>query len=156
MKQTIINNLIEQLVEIEKGSPWLDETFEKKLTAITDDNAFIRPLPGMHSIAEIMSHLVIWRFEIISRLQGNDRNLWESSPENWKSNEELQTRGWNDLINKFNESQIQLISMLKTKEDSFLNTKYKDRNFQYLLEGFLHHDLYHLGQIGLVNKMLKP
>ena len=156
MSQILIKDLIDQFIEIQNGTPWLDETFDKKLLKINDKNAFTRPLPDVHSVAEILSHLLVWRFEILSRLEGNDRILWADSAENWKSNEELEKNGWEDLIRRFEQSQDKLIGFLQSKEDTFLENAYKDKNFKYLVEGLLHHDLYHLGQIGLVNKMLKP
>ena len=89
MSQILIKDLIDQFIEIQNGTPWLDETFDKKLLKINDKNAFTRPLPDVHSVAEILSHLLVWRFEILSRLEGNDRILWADSAENWKPNEEL-------------------------------------------------------------------
>ena len=155
MSQILIKDLIDQFIEIQSGTPWLDETFDKKLLKVDDINAFTRPLPDVHSIAEILSHLVVWRFEILSRLEGNERKLWADRAENWLSNEELEKNGWNDLIRRFDQSQDKLIGFLQSKDDTFLEITYKDKNFKYLVEGLLHHDLYHLGQIGLVNKLLK-
>ena len=156
MSQKIIIHILDQLVEIEKGTPWLDESFAKKFKPVNNDNAFVRPQPDIHSIAEIMSHLIVWRYEILSRLEGNPRKLSGNSPENWKTNEELKPLGWENLIQQFKDSQDKLTTLLKSKQDPFLETPYGNKNFKYLVDGILHHDLYHLGQIGLVNKMLTP
>ena len=64
--------------------------------------------------------------------------------------------GWENLIQQFKDSQDKLTTLLKSKQDPFLETPYGNKNFKYLVDGILHHDLYHLGQIGLVNKMLTP
>jgi uncharacterized damage-inducible protein DinB len=154
MDTVIINNLIAQFDEVHNGIPWLDESFSKKFKLINEENAFIRPRKDIHSIAEILSHLVVWRTEILSRLNGNPRQLSADSPENWKSNDELENEGWESLLDEFDQNQNELKLLLQSKEDDFLATSYHDRNYKYLVEGLLHHDLYHLGQIGLVNKML--
>jgi hypothetical protein len=39
--------------------------------------------------------------------------------------------------------------------DNFLESEYKEgRSFDYIVEGIIHHDIYHLGQIGLVISLL--
>jgi hypothetical protein len=45
---------------------------------------------------------------------------------------------------------------LKKKEDAFLEEKvdYRNYNFRFLLNGLVQHDIYHLGQIAYVGKML--
>lgn len=154
MSNVLIKNFIEQLIEIEKGIPWMDETIEKKLNHVKPEDVFRRPLPYVHSVAEILSHLIAWRFEIISRLKGNKRKMDVNSPENWRSNEELEIDGWQHLLNQFKESQSLLIALLEHKNDDFLLTPFEGNDYKYLIEGAIHHDLYHLGQIGLVNKML--
>jgi len=149
----VINNLISQFEEIYDGAPWLDESLTKKFKLVNEQNAFIRPQKDIHSIAEILSHLIVWRTEVLNRLKGNDRQLSEDSPENWRSNIELKEEGWEHLLSGFNRSQEELLSFLNSKDDKFLELPYFDRNYMYLVEGLLHHDLYHLGQMGLVQKM---
>jgi hypothetical protein len=67
----------------------------------------------------------------------------------------LKKKGWGNLVDEFNQSQKELINLLESQNDVFLDNKYQDNNFDYLLEGIIHHDVYHLGQIGLVISILK-
>ena len=60
MKNTI-HNLTRQLSEAIDGEPWIDETFSKKLSSLSEEQAFTRPLPSVHSVAELVSHLLEWR-----------------------------------------------------------------------------------------------
>lgn len=75
MEKVLITNMMQQLRDIESADLWIDENFEKKLTEVNEMTAFERPLPDMHSIAELMSHLIEWRKEVLSRLQGNPVDL---------------------------------------------------------------------------------
>jgi len=154
MSRILIDDLIEQFHEIYNGAPWLDETIYKKLERVDETTAFERPLPNLHSVGEIMSHLVVWRNEITNRLNGQERKLLVTSPENWLSNKDLKIAGWKKLHQSFMQSQDQILDLLKRKDDSFLDEPYADRNFKYLVEGLIHHDIYHLGQIGIVIKLL--
>jgi len=153
----MIQNLVKQLQDVQDGDCWLDETFLKKIDDLSEEQAFTRPISGMHSVAELVSHLLEWRENCIKKLQGQDSTLTMESPENWKSNDELRERGWKKLKDDFYASQYHLIRLIEVKDDDFLQQPYQDSSYtyRYFLEGMIHHDLYHLGQIGISVKFLK-
>lgn len=67
----------------------------------------------------------------------------------------LQKKGWENLKAEFYQSQKELIELIEVENDDFLEKEYSSGySFKYLLEGLIHHDLYHLGQIGIVIKFL--
>jgi uncharacterized damage-inducible protein DinB len=154
--QNTIHNLTRQLSEFNDGEPWIDETFSKKLTGLTEEQAFTRPSPAIHSVAEIVSHLLEWRISVLSILKGGARTVTMDSPSNWKTNDMLRQEGWNVLKEKFYKSQQDIISFLDQQQDDYLLKVDGKENHSYLYytEGLIHHDMYHLGQIGLVIKML--
>jgi len=151
-----IHNFTRQLSEFNDGEPWIDETFSKKLTGLSEEQAFTRPHPSVHSVAEIVSHLLEWRISILSILQGGARTITIDSPSNWKSNDTLRKEGWTILKERFYKSQQDIIAFLSRQQDDYLLQEDKKENHSYLyyVEGLVHHDMYHLGQIGLVIKML--
>jgi len=154
---TLIKDLVSQLRDVENGDLWLDENFEKKLAEVSEDEAFVRPLPGLHSAAELLSHLIMWRRVNIRRMQGEQLPIPVEHPDNWKSNEELRPIGWEALKKDFYASQQEVIRMLQGKDDSYLDTisTHYGKDFKYLVQGLVHHDLYHLGQLGITIKHLK-
>ncbi|MBN9381124.1 MAG: DinB family protein [Chitinophagaceae bacterium] len=155
MNNTILN-LTRQLSELTDGELWIDETFLKKLTGLTEEQAFTRPYPSVHSVAEIVSHLLEWRISVLSILQGGSRTLTMGSPSDWKNNATLRQEGWPVLKEKFYKSQQDIIAFLSRQQDDYLLQVDSKENHTYLYytEGLIHHDIYHLGQIGLVIKML--
>lgn len=157
MSNILINDIIRQLEEVMNADIWLDENFDKKLGQVSEDEVFIRPIPEIHSVAELISHLHEWRLETISRLKGNKQGFVEDDPRNWRTNDELKAVGWENLKRNFYESQQQLIDFLATKDDDYLEEKYPHYtyNYKYLAQGMIHHDMYHLGQLGITIKMLK-
>ncbi|RYG45584.1 MAG: DinB family protein [Chitinophagaceae bacterium] len=157
MATTLINDIIQQLNDLDDGDLWLDENFAKKLEQVNEKTAFTRPLPDLHSPAELLSHLIVWRRINIRRMNGETVRLQVDDPINWKSNEELRPKGWKALKKEFYQSKQEVIDMLDGKDDSYLDTvsTYYGKDFKYLLEGLVHHDLYHLGQLGIVVKFLK-
>lgn len=160
MSRILINDIIQQLKDVESADLWIDENFEKKLAAVNDSNAFVRPIPDLHSIAELVSHLIEWRKEVMSRLHGNPRGVEMSDAANWRTNEELMSQGWKNLKKNFYDSQKKVIALLEDKNDDYLDTPYPHAtpefpyDFKYLLTGLIHHDLYHMGQMGITVKFL--
>lgn len=155
MSRVLINNIIRQLNEIQEGSLWFDQNFKEKLESVSDSDAFIRPIPQLHSVAEHVSHMLEWRKECILRYHGLKTELM-NSPADWKDNAALSKIGWANLKNGLYQSRYELIKLLQNQDDTYLETKFLDTDydFHYLIEGIIQHDLYHLGQIGITIKLL--
>ncbi len=158
---SIINTITAQLIEIQKGMPWIGSTYYSKLHEIDARLVFIRPLKELHSIAEIISHLTFWRKETLLKIKTGKGSKTDDCIENWLPNEVLKTQGWAKIKTEYDESLVELIALLKTKEDTFLEEIYYDNDYkgnytyEFLLNGMLHHDIYHLGQLGIILKFLK-
>jgi uncharacterized damage-inducible protein DinB len=157
MADILIRTIIQQLRDVENADLWLDENFEKKLSQVSEDKVFTRPIPELHSVAELISHLTVWRRVNIRRMKGETVPMEDDDPENWKTNEQLSKVGWGALLKDFYQSQRDLITMLEGKDDSYLDTTstHYGKTFNYLMLGMIHHDMYHLGQLGLTVKFLK-
>ncbi len=157
----LINDIIEQLQEIQNGKIWIGSSFESKLNTVNDALVFVRPIADMHSIAEIISHLTLWRNEALLKIKTGKGSKTDDCEENWLTNETLKAKGWTRIKSEYDNTLTQLIALLKEKDDTFLKEEYYDTDFKgnyqyrFLLHGMLHHDIYHLGQLGLVIKYLK-
>ncbi|GAA4275584.1 DinB family protein [Aquimarina mytili] len=158
---TLINHIIEQLLEIQNGKIWIGSSYESKLRSIDDNLVFVRPTKDLHSIAEIISHLTLWRNEAILKIKTGAGSKTDDCEENWLTNEKLKEKGWARIKSEYDHTLTELIALLKEKDDSFLKEEYYDTDFKgdyeyrFLLHGMLHHDIYHLGQLGLIIKHLK-
>lgn len=156
MVQVFINDIIRQLKEIQEGSRWFDQCFKEKVGTLSEEDAFTRPIPELHSVAEHISHILAWRKECLLRFTGQRTDLM-NSPDDWKDNAALRQFGWAALLEQFFESTETLIYALDGKDDTYLETMFQDTdyNFHYIIEGIIQHDLYHLGQIGITIKLLQ-
>ena len=152
----LVESYISQIKDLEGAETWLDETFDKKLRGINEKNAFTRPIKDLHSVAEIVSHLIEWRKSLLSIFTTGKRTVSMDSPENWKTNEELKKESWKGLLKKLKATQTDIISFLSKKDDKWLKQKKTGGKdiFEYYVIGLIHHDVYHLGQIGIVRKFL--
>ena len=158
--KTLIENIITQYLEVQNGKLWIGSTFDSKLSQISEELVFTRPIKGMHSIAEIISHLTLWRKETILKIQTGKGSKTDDCEENWLPNDKLETLGWQYIKSEYDKSLTDLISLLKSKDDKFLDEEYYDPDFKgeypysFIINGMLHHDIYHLGQLGIIIKYL--
>lgn len=157
---SIINHIIEQFTEIHTGKPWIGSSYERKLKEIDPDSAFVRPLEGMHSVAEILSHLTLWREEALLKVRTGTGSKTDDCEENWLPVESLRMKGWARIKSEHDQSLSELLDLLRDRDDDFLAQEYYDTdfkgrfNYSFLINGMLHHDLYHLGQLGTIIRHL--
>ena len=134
--------------------------FSSRLETITDKEAFIQPVGSMHSIAELLSHLTAWRKDAVLKIKTGAGKLTENQKENWLPLNELVQLGWTKVKSDYERSLTEVFNVLETKDDSFLDETYHDTDykgeytFRFLVQGLLHHDIYHLGQLGITIKYL--
>lgn len=157
----IINHIIQQLLAVQNGTLWMGDSFDKKISSLTEEQAFIRPLPNLHSPAELIAHLTAWRKDALLKIRQGTGRLMDQDPNNWPSNEKLKKIGWSEIVQEYQDSLAELVGLLRDKQDAFLKNQYEDQDFKgsyhysFLINGLLHHDLYHLGQLGIVIKLIK-
>jgi hypothetical protein len=142
-----MDNVVHQLKDNQDGTNWLDENFKKKLEKVSEKDAFVRPIPEIHSIAELVAHILIWRVEGIKKLQGIKSTITINSSENWRTNDELKKIGWEKLKTDLFNSQTKLIELIENKSDDYLenNDCMLGYSYKYLVDGLIHHNIYHLG-----------
>lgn len=151
-----IKQLILKLQESFDGKPWFGESLMTKLNSVDVNKVNDLPLSSQNSISRLVQHIINWRIFAIKKLQGDkDFDIEQNDTNDWTdiliNNEE----DWNKLKVKLQDTQDKIIRLLSSKDNSFLIQQVSGRqyNFQYLIEGLIQHDIYHLGQIGLVKRL---
>jgi hypothetical protein len=97
------------------------------------------------------------RSAVIGRLKGAVVRLELDNPSNWKTNDELRPAWWEALKKELYQSKQEIIDILNGKNDTYFDTISADygKDFRYFLHGLIHHDLYHMGKLGIFVKYLK-
>jgi uncharacterized damage-inducible protein DinB len=158
---SIVKNIIIQLKEIHQGKPWIGSTFSSKLNPVDENEYFKRPIEGLHSVAEIISHLTLGQDEAVLKIKTGKGSKTDDCKENWLPNDKLNLMGWDKIKLSQDQTLSNLIELLRFENDDFLDQKYFDPDFKdyytydWLLNGMIKHDAYHLGQIGIVIEYLK-
>ena len=159
--KTLIKSIIQQYQDVQNGKLWIGSTFKSKLNQVDEACVFTRPIKGLHSIAEIISHLTLWRKETILKIRTGKGSKTDDCEENWLTNDKLENVGWKNIKSEYDNTLLELIELLTNKEDEFLDEHYYDTDFKgyykydFVIRGMLHHDIYHLGQLGIIIKYLK-
>ena len=128
--KTLINNFIRQFKEIQDGQVWLNVSYKKKLDLLNENNFFSRPIPDLHSVAELISHLTFWRQEAILKIKTRKGLLTDESEENWLTIDQLKKFGWKKIKTDYDNSLTEIINLLQQKDDSFLNETYYDNDYK--------------------------
>lgn len=152
-----IGSIIRQFKSVFDRSPWYGESLMGKLSTITAQEAFFKPSPEIHSIFEILQHMLAWRNYALHILEGDmEYDIDINSSKDWPRPPEPSEEAWQQLIVDFKHNQEHLINKLSASDDSVLTETVPRREFTYhhMLEGMIHHDIYHLGQIGILKKQL--
>jgi uncharacterized damage-inducible protein DinB len=74
----------------------------------------------------------------------------------WVKIPQLNENEWQQLLLKLTQNQNSLIEIIKEKAEKQFENKVGNRtyNFRLLLNGIIQHDIYHIGQISIVRKLI--
>ena len=149
--------LRKKVEEIYSGNPWYGEAFNSILKDIDPEAALKKERKEVHSIAEILAHIIGWREFLLNRLNGNDFKTEQEETFDWKRIDDNEKTAWKSLLDALEGTQNKILNLLEKSNDSFLNMSVRDNNYkmEYLIEGVIQHDIYHLGQISLLKKSIK-
>lgn len=157
MNNSEIKSIIFQLEVIYNGQPWYGDSIADTLKNISAADAVAEPAEGIHSILQIMEHMISWKKLIIEKLHYNkDFDIKVNSKDDWKDNTAFSESSWQQLQENFLDVHNELLKELEKKDDAFLQEQVPGRNytFNFMLRGIAEHDVYHLGQIRLIMKLL--
>lgn len=150
----ITRRLIMKLEEAFDGQPWYGDPLMSKLESIDYKIVNLRPSPSRNSIARLVQHIVTWRTFAMKKLQGDA--AFDVTPEtDWTGIEINTAAEWKLLLDKLRETQKTIVDRLSATDEAFLVQQVPGRkyDYQYMIEGIMQHDIYHLGQIGLIVKI---
>lgn len=152
-----IKQLTQKLQEIYKGSPWHGASLTTQLSNIPAEHYTKGVGASQKSIAHLLEHMLAWRQLAIEVLKGNKTcDITLNSKMDWPEPKPVgQPKAY--YLSKLEESQEELLALLKSKEGSWLKEQTPNKTYQneFLLQGIVEHDLYHSGQIGIFNSLLK-
>lgn len=157
MNNLMLKSFSEQLGLIYDGDPWYGPSIRTVFESVSKDHLFESPDKTTHSIAELIAHMIAWRKFVVDKLR--EQPIPPPQQEqtfNWRLLAKKKKNVLEVLHHTFETSQQELLQQMNGKDDGILPTKVpgKPYSFHYLLQGVIHHDLYHLGQIVYIQRIL--
>ena len=135
-----------------KGA-WYGPSVAELLAKISPELAAKAPVPGAHSIAALLQHLLLWNERIRNTSDSNPMPRWEAEKE-WAE----PPIPWSELVARWNQSRDLLEEKIRNfpVEDLAKQVPGRDYSYETLLHGIVQHAIYHSGQIAMVLSMLRP
>ena len=137
------------------GEPWFGRNIQVILGEINEEIASQKP-SGQHSILELLYHMINWRLFTISRLEKSSSTIKSFEENDWQVLDHNDKSLWQKGIEQLNMTQHKLVYLLKSMNDEELQNPVHERDYENrtLINGIIQHDIYHLGQIAYIKKML--
>jgi len=145
-----------------RGDPWHGASTEEMLAEIDAATAARRPIPGAHTIGEIVAHLTVWAREIARRFAGAEPG---SPPEgDWPRPAGATAAEWEAARTELSRAHAELVVAIRRFPAERLSHAMGGvRNqaagtglsFEQTVHGVSQHLAYHTGQIALLRKQFK-
>jgi len=150
-----IQCIAEQLKDAYEGDPWFGRNAKTLLAEADEQTAFEKP-NGQHSILELVWHMITWREFVLSRFT-KEQDLSYFEARDWRELNHSDESLWQKGLQRLEQTQDQLVDLLQKQNDELLDRNVEERNYGYrkLLYGIIQHDIYHLGQIAYIVKLLR-
>jgi uncharacterized damage-inducible protein DinB len=156
---TEIARIVEELQREHNGDPWHGSPLQAILEGVDAAHAAARPIPGAHSIWELVLHMTGWKNEAARRLAGAVACMPVEG--DWPDIGAATEQRWQEAMARLDAAHDALIAAVKTLPDAKLYEPTNDtRNgplgtgvsYYVLLHGIVQHDVYHAGQIAMLKK----
>ena len=147
-----IKFIADQLEAAFDGEAWHGPALMEILDGVDSKRAAVHPLPGAHSIWELVLHLTTWERVISRRLQGEA--FMPSDEENFPPVRHVTDSAWRESVKSLRATHASLIQQVSAMKEDQLNEVVpgKDYDLRFMLTGAVQHAAYHGGQITLLKK----
>jgi uncharacterized damage-inducible protein DinB len=152
-----ILQIAEQLKEAYEGEPWFGKSALQLFKEIDEELVNEKPA-GQHSMLELLWHMITWKEFTINRIRKDEsKTLHDFESIDWRELDHTDKTLWKKGLKELHRVHNELAEVMQQQQDSLLIEIVPERTYSYrkLLNGIVQHDIYHLGQIAYVNKLLK-
>lgn len=149
---TEIQNIVEQLRRALEAEPWHGPSVLEVLENVTPAMAAAYPVPGAHSIWELLLHITAWTRAVHARVLGKEIEL--QGDDNFPPVRETSMEAWKAALEDLSRAHTELFTTLHGFTDADLAGPIPNRPYDraFLLHGLPQHHAYHGGQMALLKK----
>jgi len=131
---------------------WYGPSLAELLAQTSPQLATTPPVPGAHSISEMLQHLLLWNERVRNTADATPLPPWQAEKE-WAEPH----IPWNELVARWNQSRDLLEEHLRNFPPEDLQRQVPGRSYPYetMLDGIVQHTIWHAGQIAMISSMLR-
>ena len=125
------------------------------LKGVTAAKAAAKPKGATHSIWELVLHIANWEEIALRRLRGETVEWDRDSQLDWPRVNGTTSSDWKKALGRLSRANRALSVAVAKSTRAQLNKKVVNRpyNKEVMLQGTIHHSIYHAGQISLLKKL---
>jgi len=151
-----LQSIIGNLEKVNTGQPWYGRAVYEMLEEIDTAIVYKKPNDNSYSLAELLYHMITWADFTLKRIEGDkEKDMAAFEELDWREiNPRIHT--WEKGISEFKGIHKKIVELLNEKDDKFLGdiVDYRKYNFRFLLNGLIQHNIYHIGQVAYIKKLL--
>lgn len=146
-------NIVENLKRLQEGNAWYGPSLREILVGVTAEKAAAKPIPGFHTIWELVLHIAVWENAFIRRLEGHPMDQPDEG--DFPPVKETTAEAWAQTVKYLETTHEKLNNTISKLPDSALQETIvgKDYPVRFMLVGIVQHHVYHAGQIALLKKL---
>jgi heme-degrading monooxygenase HmoA/uncharacterized damage-inducible protein DinB len=146
-------SLAEELRVLARGDAWHGPSLEEMLADVSPATAAARPIPGAHTIWELVLHVTGWTDVFRRRLEGTA--VEEPEEGDYPALPEPTAGAWAEATRGLFAAHDRLVARVSRLSPADLDAPVPGRGFpaRFLVRGAIRHTVYHSGQIGLLRKL---
>ncbi|TWJ03462.1 putative damage-inducible protein DinB [Mucilaginibacter frigoritolerans] len=159
---TISEQLTHDLENVLFGDPWYGKPVYTLLDEVGFETAFEKPAGSVHSIADIVLHMLAWTEEVLDRMNGLTAQLPSSG--DWPEHGEPSEQKWQNYVNDLKLLNVNLLGVIRDFPEPDWNQPIKDErnpelgtgvSFEELVKGLIQHNIYHSAQVALLTRIIQ-
>ena len=147
-----VDRIEDQLTRAFEGGAWHGPSLLEVLKDVPAASAAAKPIPGAHSIWEIVLHVAAWEAAARRRFSGEPVELTDA--EDWPAVGDTGVAAWAAALERLRTGHHALRRAVAKLSDARLKEAVPGAEYScyFLAHGVIQHDLYHAGQIALLKK----
>lgn len=136
------------------GKAWHGPSLKFLLRGITAQQAAARPIPGAHTIWELVLHIAAWDRVAAERIRGGKKTSLPAR-ENFPVVTDTSDAAWTKTLASLEQANREVRAAIAKCPPRNLDRKLGggDYSFYITMHGIIQHDLYHAGQIAILKKL---
>lgn len=147
-----VDRMLGQLDRAYRGGAWHGPAVLEVVADLDAARAAARPIPGAHTIWELVLHMAYWKEVVRGRLAGERPQVDESL--NFPTVKDTSPAAWQRALAQLDQAHDRLRDEVARLEDDQLEepTLGGTAMRYVIVHGMAEHDIYHAGQIAILRK----